>query len=100
MKFLVSTTSNISFVQQTGSIPIRQSAFNSQSLQSYYAQNPASKVGLAQMSHAYVASTITIWDECIGYITTNYVSVLNGHSTAAAALKNMAQSCNDNIDMA
>lgn len=38
MKFLVSTTSNISFVQQTGSIPIRQSAFNSQSLQSYYAQ--------------------------------------------------------------
>ena len=100
MKFLVSTTSNISFVQQTGSIPIRQSAFNSQSLQRYYAQNPASKVGLEQTSHAYVASTITIWDECIDYITTNYTSVLDGHSTAAAALKNMTQSCNDNIDMA
>jgi ABC-type glycerol-3-phosphate transport system substrate-binding protein len=99
MKFLVSTTSNISFVQQTGSIPIRQSTFNSQSLQRYYAQNPASKVGLAQTSHAYVASTITIWDECIGYITTNYTSVLDGQSTAAAALKNMTQSCNDNIDM-
>jgi len=100
MKFLLSTASNIAFVQQTGYMPIRQSAFTSQSLQGYYAQNPGSTVGLAQASHAYVDSTLPIWDECIDYITTNYLSVLDGQSTAAAALKHMAQLCNENIDMA
>ena len=97
MKFLTSSASNTSFVQQTGYMPIRQSVFNSQSLQSYYVQNPARKVGPLQIPHAYVASAAPVWDQCANEITNNYTSVLNGHSTAAAALQNMAQLCNDDI---
>ncbi|GCF10833.1 ABC transporter substrate-binding protein [Dictyobacter arantiisoli] len=93
MKFLTSTASSISFVPQTGNLPIRQSAYNSQSLQHYYAQNPASKVGLAQIPHTYVASAAFVWYPCSEDITSSYISVLNGHSMAAATVQNMAELC-------
>lgn len=97
MKFLTSTSANASFVQQTGYMPIRQTTFNSQSLQSYYTQNPARKVGPTQIPNAYVASAAPGWDKCGDDITNDYASVLGGHSTSTAALQKMSQSCNSDL---
>jgi multiple sugar transport system substrate-binding protein len=94
MKFLTSTETNEAFVQQTGYMPVRQSAFNSAALQSYYAKAPASKAGPQSLAFAFVDSTLPAWDTCRDSIATDYTSVLVGQSTADAALTKMAQSCN------
>jgi multiple sugar transport system substrate-binding protein len=97
LKFLTSTDANTSFVQQTGYMPIRQSVFNSQSLQSYYTQNPVRKVGPSQIPNTYVASAAPGWDKCSAEITNNYASVLGGHSDSITALQKMSQGCNSDL---
>jgi multiple sugar transport system substrate-binding protein len=97
MKFLTSTNSNVSLVLQTGYMPIRQSAFNSPSLQKYYAQVPARKVGPQQIPNTFVASSLPGWDKCSAEITNNYASVLGGHSTSTDALQKMAQGCDNDL---
>ena len=94
MKFLTSTETNEAFVQQTGYMPVRQSAFNSTTLQGYYAKAPAGKAGPQSLPFAFVDSTLPAWDTCRDIIATDYTSVLVGQSTADAALSKMAQSCN------
>jgi ABC-type glycerol-3-phosphate transport system substrate-binding protein len=94
MKFLTSTQTNEAFVQQTGYMPVRQSAFNSTALQGYYAKAPAGKAGPQSLPFAFVDSTLPAWDTCRDIIATDYTSVLVGQSTVDAALTKMAQSCN------
>jgi multiple sugar transport system substrate-binding protein len=94
IKFLTSTQTNEAFVQQTGYMPVRQSAFNSATLQSYYAKTPANKAGPQSLAFAFVDSTLPAWDTCRDIIATNFTSVLDGQSTSDAALTKMAQSCN------
>jgi ABC-type glycerol-3-phosphate transport system substrate-binding protein len=94
MKFLTSTDTNEAFVQQTGYMPVRQSAFNSTALQGYYAKAPAGKAGPQSLPFAFVDSTLPAWDTCRDIIATDYTSVLVGQSTVDAALTKMAQSCN------
>jgi multiple sugar transport system substrate-binding protein len=97
MKFLTSTTSNVSFVQQTGYMPIRQTAFNDASLQSYYKQVPARMVGSQQIPNAFVASSLPGWDKCSAEISNNFASVLGGHSTSTDALQKMSQGCDNDL---
>jgi multiple sugar transport system substrate-binding protein len=94
MKFLTSTDADATFVQKTGYMPVRQSAFDSAALQSYYSKNPARKVGPQSINYGFVASTYPAWDQCRDIITNNFTSVLTGQSTGDAALSKMTQSCN------
>lgn len=94
MKFLTSASADTTFVQDTGYMPIRQSVFNSSTLQSYYSTVPARKVGPESLPNAFVESTVPAWDQCGNGITTDYTSTLTGQSSAAASLNKMAQSCN------
>ncbi len=93
MKFLTSTKTNVSFVQQTGYMPVRQSAFNDATLQSYYAKTPARKAGPQSLSFAFVDSIVPAWDQCRNIIDNSYASVLAGQSTADVEFGKMAQSC-------
>lgn len=94
MKFLTSAKTNVSFVQQTGYMPVRQSAFNDAALQSYYAKTPARKAGPQSLSFAFVDSVLPAWSQCRDIITNGFTSVLAGQSTADAALGKMTDSCN------
>ncbi len=94
MKFLTSTDADATFVQGTGYMPVRQSAFTSSTLQSYYSKYPARKVGPESVGSGFVASTYPAWDQCRDIITNNFTSVLTGHITADAALAKMTQNCN------
>jgi multiple sugar transport system substrate-binding protein len=93
MKFLTSTETNASFVKQTGYMPVRQSSFNSSTLQGYYTQYPARKVGPQSLNNAFVASTVPAWEQCINIINTAFPDVLNGQTTAEAAGTKMGQQC-------
>jgi multiple sugar transport system substrate-binding protein len=94
MKYLTGATADASFVQQTGYMPVRQSAFNSSDLQNYYTQVPARKVGPQSLSFAFVASTVPAWDQCRTVISTDFVAALKGQLTPAAAESKMATDCN------
>ncbi len=94
MKFLTGTQANAAFVEGTGYMPVRQSTFNSSTLQSYYGKYPARKVGPQSIDSGFVASTYPAWDQCRDIITNNFTSVLTGHITANAALTKMTQNCN------
>jgi len=94
MKFLASTDVNATFVQETGYMPVRQSTFNTASLQDYYSKNPARKVGPQSVGYGFVPSTYPAWDQCRDFISNNFTSVLTSQSTANAALTKMTQSCN------
>src|SRR6266516_299688 len=94
MKFLTNTDADATFVQKTGYMPVRQSAYNSTALQSYYSKNPVRKVGPQTINYGFVASTYPAWDQCRDIISNNFTSVLTGQTTADAALAKMTQSCN------
>ncbi len=97
MKFLTSAQADESFVQQTGYMPIRQSAFNSSTLQSYYTKFPARKVGPEQINNAFVASIQPGWQQADDDISNNYISVLKGQLTADAALTKVTKECNSDL---
>ncbi len=94
MKFLTSSESNASFVQTTGYMPVRQSTFNSTTLQDYYTKNPARKAGPASLQYGFVASTIPAWDQCRNIISNAFTSVLKGQSSADDAFNKMTASSN------
>lgn len=94
LKFLTSTQSNETFVQDTGYLPIRQSAYNSSALQDYYAKTPARKAGVTSLQYGFVASAVPAWDNCRNIISSAFISTLTGQMTADAALSKMTQSCN------
>ncbi len=97
MKFLISSDADVSFVKQTGYMPIRQSAYNSKDLQDYYTKFPARKVGPQQINNAFVDSTLPNWQKCRNDISNNFTSVLKGQVTSDAALTKMEQQCNSDL---
>lgn len=97
MKYLTSTSANATFVKGTGYMPIRQSTFNSPDLQSYYAATPPRKVGPQSLAFAFVASTVPAWDKCRNDISTAFVGVMKGTTTAAAGESKMASDCNRDL---
>ncbi len=94
MKFLTSSESNASFVQQTGYMPIRQSTYNSAALQAYYSKTPARKAGPESLQYGFVASTVPAWDQCRDIISNAFISVLKGQASADDAFSKMTTSCN------
>ncbi|GAC1358236.1 MAG: extracellular solute-binding protein [Ktedonobacteraceae bacterium] len=94
MKFLTNPDSNATFVQQTGYMPIRQSAFNGSALQDYFTKNPARKAGPQSLQYGFVASTVPAWDQCRNIISNAFTSVLKGQSSADDAFSKMTSSSN------
>ena len=94
MKFLTNAESNASFVQQTGYMPVRQSAFNGTTLQSYFSQNPARKAGPQSLQYGFVASVVPAWDQCRDIISNAFTSVLTGQSSVDDAFSKMVSSSN------
>ena len=97
MKFLTSTSADISFVKQTGYMPIRQSAYNSKDLHDYYTKFPARKVGPQQINNAFVDSTQPNWQKCRDDISNSFTSVLKGQISSDAGLTRMEQQCNSDL---
>ncbi len=94
MKFLTNPENDASFVQQTGYMPIRQSAFSSSTLQDYYTKNPARKAGPQSLQYGFVASVVPAWDQCRDIISNAFTSVLKGQSSADDAFSKMVSSSN------
>ncbi len=94
MKYLTSTDAQATFVQGTGYMPVRQSTYNSTTLQSYYSQVPARKVGPQSLSFAFVASIVPAWNTCRNVISTDFASALNGQLTSDQAVQKMTADCN------
>lgn len=94
MKFLTSPESNAAFVQQTGYMPVRQSALNGTALQSYFDKNPARKAGPQSLQYGFVASTVPAWDQCRNIIANSFTSVLKGQSSVDDAFNKMVTSSN------
>ncbi|HCI81215.1 MAG TPA: ABC transporter substrate-binding protein [Ktedonobacter sp.] len=94
MKFLTGASANETFVLNTGYMPIRQSAYNSSTLQSYYAKAPARKAGPESVQFGFVASTVPAWDQCRNVISNAFISVLKGQQSASDGFNKMTQSCN------
>ncbi len=94
MKFLTNPESNATFVQQTGYMPVRQSAFNGSMLQDYFTKNPARKAGPQSLQYGFVASVVPAWDQCRDIISNAFTSVLKGQSSADDAFSKMVSSSN------
>ena len=94
MKFLTNPDSNATFVQQTGYMPVRQSAFNGTMLQDYFTKNPGRKAGPQSLQYGFVASTVPAWDQCRNIISNAFTSVLKGQSSSDDAFSKMVSSSN------
>jgi multiple sugar transport system substrate-binding protein len=94
MKYMTGTSANTTFVLKTGYMPIRQSTYNSSTLQSYYAKTPARKVGPESIQYGFVASTVPAWDQCRSIITNTFTSVLKGQLSASDGFNKMVQGSN------
>ncbi|GHO76053.1 ABC transporter substrate-binding protein [Ktedonobacter sp. SOSP1-85] len=94
MKFLVSPEANATFVQVTGYIPVRKSAYEGAPLKAFYTRYPERKAGPESIVYGFVPSILPAWDQCRSTITTSYTSALTGQLSSDTALQKMANTCN------
>lgn len=97
MKYLTSADANAQFVEATGYMPIRKSAYEGSELKSYFEQNPARKAGPESIQYGFVPSILPAWDDCRTVITTNFTSALTSQLSANDALQKMTQACTSKL---
>jgi ABC-type glycerol-3-phosphate transport system substrate-binding protein len=80
--------------QQTGYMPVRQSAFKTMQT-SFYPQNPNLKVAVDQLPHAIFAPAVPVWDQAQNTILTELGNVVDGRKPAKQGLDDAARKVDD-----
>jgi multiple sugar transport system substrate-binding protein len=94
IKYFTNAQNTAQWSQQTGYMPVRQSAFKS--LQTtFYPQNPNLKVAVDQLPHAIFAPSVSVWDQASNTILTELGNVVDGKKSAKQGLDDAAKKVDD-----
>jgi multiple sugar transport system substrate-binding protein len=94
IKYFTNAENTAQWSQQTGYMPVRQSAFKTMQT-SFYPQNPNLKVAVDQLPHAIFSPSVPTWDQASTAILTDLVNIVDGKETAKAGLDNAAKKVDD-----
>jgi multiple sugar transport system substrate-binding protein len=94
IKYFTNAENTAQWSQQTGYMPVRQSAFKSMQT-SFYPQNPNLKVAVDQMPHAIFAPSVPVWDQAQNTILTELGNVVDGKKSARQGLDDAARQVDD-----
>ncbi|HEY4027163.1 MAG TPA: ABC transporter substrate-binding protein [Candidatus Dormibacteraeota bacterium] len=94
IKYFTNAQNTAQWSQQTGYMPVRQSAFKSLQT-SFYPQNPNLKVAVDQLPHAIFAPSVPVWDQASNAILTELANIVDGKETAKQGLDVAARKVDD-----
>jgi multiple sugar transport system substrate-binding protein len=94
IKYFTNAQNTAQWSQQTGYMPVRQSAFKSMET-NFYPQNPNLKVAVDQMPHAIFAPAVPVWDQAQNSILTELGNIVDGKEPAKQGLDSAATKVND-----
>jgi multiple sugar transport system substrate-binding protein len=94
IKYFTNAENTARWSQQTGYMPVRQSAFKT--LQStFYPQDPNLKVAVDQLPHTTVAPAVPTWDQASNAILTELGNIVDGKKPAKQGLDDAARKVDD-----
>jgi multiple sugar transport system substrate-binding protein len=94
IKYFTNAENTAQWSQQTGYMPVRQSAFKTMQT-TFYPQNPNLKVAVDQMPHAIFAPAVPVWDQAQNTILTELGNVVDGKKPAKQGLDDAAKQVDD-----
>jgi multiple sugar transport system substrate-binding protein len=94
IKYFTNAQNTAQWSQQTGYMPVRQSAFRSMQT-SFYPQNPNLKVAVDQLPHTIVAPAVPVWDQAQNTILTELGNIVDGKKPARQGLDDAARKVDD-----
>src|SRR5215472_14024131 len=94
IKFFTNAQNTAQWSQQTGYMPVRQSAFKTMQ-STFYPTNPNLKVAVDQMPHAMFSPSVSVWDQCATAILTELGNIVDGKKTAKQGLDDAAKKVDD-----
>ncbi len=94
IKFFTNAQNTAQWSQQTGYMPVRQSAFKTMQT-TFYPQNPNLKVAVDQMPHAIFAPAVPVWDQAQSAILTQLGNIVDGKKSAKQGLDDAASQVTD-----
>lgn len=94
IKYFTNAENTAQWSQQTGYMPVRQSAFKTMQT-SFYPQHPNLKVAVDQLPHAMFAPSVSVWDQCQTAILTELGNIVDGRKTAKQGLDDAAKKVDD-----
>jgi multiple sugar transport system substrate-binding protein len=94
IKYFTNAQNTAQWSQQTGYMPVRQSAFKSMQT-SFYPQNPNLKVAVDQLPHAIFAPQVSVWDQAQSTILTELGNIVDGKKSAKQGLDDAAKKVDD-----
>jgi multiple sugar transport system substrate-binding protein len=94
IKYFTNTANTANWSQNTGYMPVRQSAFK-QLETTFYPQNPNLKVAVDQMPHTIFAPAVPVWDQASNTILTELGNIVDGKKSAKQGLDDAATKVDD-----
>jgi len=96
IKYFTNAQNTAQWSQQTGYMPVRQSAFRSMQT-TFYPRNPNLKVAVDQMPHAIFAPSVPVWDQAQSDILTELGNIVDGRKPARQGLDDAARQVDDRL---
>ncbi len=94
IKYFTNAQNTAQWSQQTGYMPVRQSAFRALAT-SFYPQNPNLKGAGDQLPHAVFAPSVPVWDQAQNAILTQLGNIVDGKKPAKQGLDDAAKQVDD-----
>jgi len=94
IKYFTNAANTAQWSQQTGYMPVRQSAFKTMQ-STFYPQNPNLKVAVDQLPHAIFAPQVAVWDQAQNTILTELGNIVDGKKSAKQGLDDAARKVDD-----
>jgi multiple sugar transport system substrate-binding protein len=94
IKFFTNASNTANWSQNTGYMPVRQSAFKDLQT-SFYPKDPNLKVAVDQLPHAIFAPAVPVWDQASTAILVELTNIVDGKKTAKQGLDDAAKKVDD-----
>lgn len=94
IKYFTNAANTANWSQNTGYMPVRQSAFKDMQT-SFYPQNPNLKVAVDQLPRAIFAPAVPVWDQAQNAILTELVNIVDGKKSSRQGLDDAAKKVDD-----
>ncbi len=94
IKYFTNAQNTAQWSQQTGYMPVRQSAYKTMQI-TFYPQNPNLKVAVDQLPHAIFAPAVPVWEQAQNTILTELGNIVDGKKPAKQGLDDAAKKVDD-----
>ena len=99
IKWFTSPEITAEWAARTGYVPVRQSAFDTETMKAHFAEVPDMEAVYKQLEYAYYEPSIGVWYAGRKYLEQNAIqSALKGNTDPKTALDKAAQDTKDEIE--